>query len=363
VPLLVLALKFGTSVLQRVNAVVFRAGCMANARPPSRDMRELFEAMTVFPDLRVIRDARKLLDQYLPITRTNPARSLSAPGMAVHLKLEIELQTGSFKPRGAFYALAVNLARRRVEEVTASSTGNHGAAVAFAAKTLGTPATIFLPSNPNPVKRKKISDLGARIVEIGAADLAAAFQQASAYSARPGIYFLNDATDPDVPVGTATIGLEIVEQIPTVSTVYVPMGDTALIRGVAAALKQLRPTVRVIGVQAERAPAYCLSWEEGRVVATDTCDTCADGLATRTPDPQNVQMIRELVDDVVLVSEDQMLQAVAHLYKEEGILAEPAGAAATAAFLAHPPHDVGCVVLLVTGANISNDVKQRAGVL
>ena len=98
-------------------------------------------------------------------------------------------------------------------------------------------------------------------------------------------------------------------------------------------------------------------------MATDTCDTCADGLATRTPDPQNVQMIRELVDDVVLVSEDQMLQAIAHLYKEEGILAEPAGAAATAAFLAHPPRDAGYVVLMVTGANISNDVKQRAGVL
>lgn len=133
-----------------------------NARPPSCDMREYFEAMTVFPDLRAIRDARKLLDQYLPITRMVPAHSLSEPGRVVHLKLETELLTGSFKPRGGFYALAVNLARRPVEEVTASSTGNHGAAVAFAAKTLGIPATIFLPSNPNPVKRKKISDLGPR---------------------------------------------------------------------------------------------------------------------------------------------------------------------------------------------------------
>jgi threonine dehydratase len=319
--------------------------------------------MTVFPDLRAIRGARKLLDQYLPITRMVPAHSLSEPGRVVHLKLETELPTGSFKPRGGFYALAVNLARRRVEEVTASSTGNHGAAVAFAAKTLGIPATIFLPSNPNPVKRKKISDLGARIVESGAADLAGAFQQASAYSARPGIYFLNDATDPDVPVGTATIGLEIVEQNPTVSTVYVPMGDTALIRGVAAALKQLSPKVRIVGVQAEGAPSYYLSWKNGRVVATDTCDTCADGLATRTPDPENIRIIRELVDEVVLVSEDQMLRAITRLYREEGVLVEPAGAAATAAFLAHPPHDVGCVVLLVTGANISNDVKQRAGVL
>ena len=319
--------------------------------------------MSIFPDIRIIREARRLLDRYLPHTRTIPARSLSRPNIAAHLKLEIDLPTGSFKPRGALYALAVNLARRPIDEVTASSTGNHGAAVAFAARTLGIPATIFLNSNPNPVKRKKISDLGARIVESGAIDLAGAFQDAAAYSARAGVYFLNDATDPDVPVGTATIGLEITGQVPDVSTVYVPMGDTALIRGVAAAVKQIVPTARIIGVQAERAPSYCLSWKEGRVVQTETCDTCADGLATRTPEPENVKAIRELVDDVVLVSEDQMLQAVAHLHREEGILAEPAGAAATAAFLASPPRDGGCAVLLVTGANISDAVKQRAGLL
>jgi threonine dehydratase len=331
--------------------------------------------MDIFPELRIIREARKLLDQYLPVTRTIPARSLSRPGMPVHLKIETDLPTSSFKPRGALYALAVNLARRRVEEVTASSTGNHGAAVAFAAKTLGVPATIFLPTNPNPVKRQKISDLGARIVESGAGDLAGAFQQAKAYSSRPGVYFLNDATDPDVPVGTATIGLEIVQQmiaqqmivqqmtaqqIPPLSTVYVPMGDTALIRGVAAAIKHLVPNVAIVGVQAERAPSYYLSWKEGRATPTDTCDTCSDGLATRTPDPHNVQVIRQLVDDVVLVSEEQMLHAIAHLYKEEGVLAEPAGAAATAAFLAKPQHKGG-VVLLITGANISEDVRRRVG--
>jgi threonine dehydratase len=315
--------------------------------------------MTVFPDLLSIREARKLLAQYLSITPTIAARSLSRTGVAVHLKLETELPTGSFKPRGALYALSVNLARRPIEEVTASSTGNHGAAVAFAAKTLGIPATIFLPSNPNPVKRRKISDLGARIVECGDADLAGAFREASAYSSRPGAYFLNDATDADVPVGTATIGMEIVEQVPTVSTVYVPMGDTALIRGIAAAVKQLSPKVRVIGVQAERAPSYYLSWKQGKAVPTDTCYTCADGLATRTPEQQNVKVIRELVDDVVLVSEDQMLQAIKRLYKEEGVLAEPAGAAATAAFLAYAPNESGCAVLVVTGANISDDVRQH----
>ena len=141
------------------------------------------------------------------------------------------------------------------------------------------------------------------------------------------------------------------------------MGDTALIRGLAAAVKQLSPKVRVIGVQAERAPSYYLSWKQGKVRPTDTCDTCADGLATRTPDRQNVRIIRELVDDVVLVSEDQMLRAIGHLYKKEGVLAEPAGAAATAASFANPSHGGGCAVLMVTGANISEEIMERAGVL
>ena len=274
-------------------------------------------------DLSTVCQARDLLAQYLPTTRVVLARSLSSNRGSVYLKLETDLPTGSFKPRGAIYALATNLSRRDIAEVTASSTGNHGAAVAYAGKVLGVPATIFLPANPNPVKRDKILALGARIVESGAADLAQAFQQAAEYSRRPGLYFLNDATDPDLPAGPGTIGLEIAEQVPDVSTIYVPMGDTALIRGVATAAKQLLPRVKIIGVQAERAPSYYLSWKRGTTVSTDTCDTCADGLATRTPDDENVRTIRELVDDVVLVSEDQMLTAIRHLYEQEGVVAEP----------------------------------------
>ncbi|MFY9560661.1 MAG: pyridoxal-phosphate dependent enzyme [Terriglobales bacterium] len=318
--------------------------------------------MALRPDLSTIRRARELLARHLPVTRTVPARSLSRDRSPVHLKLEIELPTGSFKPRGAIYALATNLSRRKIAEVTASSTGNHGAAVAYAGKLLGVPATIFLPVNPNPVKRDKIRDLGARIVESGAEDCAQAFQQAAEYSRRPGVYFLNDATDPDLPAGPGTIGLEIAEQVPEVSTIYVPMGDTALIRGLAAATKQLVRGVKIIGVQAERAPSYYLSWKQGTSVPTDTCDTCADGLATRTPDAENVRAIRELVDDVVLVSEEQMLNAIRHLHEQEGVLAEPAGAAATAAFLASPRQD-GPTVLIVSGGNLSPEIRRLAGIL
>ncbi len=235
------------------------------------------------------------------------------------------------------------------------------AAVAFAAKMLGTQATIFLPERANPVKRKKIEDLGASIVEAGTADLAEAFERAKEYSAKDGTYFLNDATDPDLPAGPATVGLEILEQLPEVSAVFVPMGDTALIRGIGAAIKQLAPHVKLIGVQAERAPSYYLSWRAGKAVPTESCDTCADGLATRTPDAGNVTTIRQLVDEVALVSEERMLEAIRHLYGREGVLAEPAGAAATAAWLQQTSAS-GRTVLLVTGGNITDAIRAQAGI-
>jgi threonine dehydratase len=305
-------------------------------------------------------EARALLKKYLPVTRLVRAASLTRGEGRVWLKLECDLPTGSFKPRGALWALSVNLARHPVKEVIASSTGNHGAAVAFAAKTLGIPCTIFLPRNPNPTKRDKIAGLGAKIVECGGTDLASAFLAARDHAQRDSVYFLNDATDPDLPAGPATIACEIFEQNPATAAIYVPMGDTALIRGLAAAAKQLSPNVRIVGVQAERAPSYFLSWHDGRAIPTETCDTIADGLATRTPEEENVRTIRELVDDVVLVSEEEMLGAIRHLNQEEGVLAEPAGAAATAAFLKSTFEMDPEVVLLVSGANISPEVHRSA---
>ncbi len=317
--------------------------------------------MTIAPDLSTIREAQVLLRNYFGMTPLVRARSLARADGEAWFKVETGLPTGSFKPRGALFGLATAMKRENVAEVTGCSTGNHGAAVAFAAKTLGVPATIFLPENPNPVKRKKIEDLGARVVMTGSTDLAEASRRASEHSARPGVYFLNDATDPVLPAGPGTIGLEIIDQLPDVASIYVPMGDTALIRGVGAAVKQLKPSVRIIGVQAERAPSYVLSWRANKPVPTDSCDTCADGLATRMPDPQNVAAIRKVVDDVVLVTEEQMVGAVRRLYLEEGVLAEPAGAATTAAWLQHPPVS-GRAVLLVSGGNISDSFRKQAGI-
>jgi threonine dehydratase len=313
------------------------------------------------PALAATREARGFLARHFAATRLIAAPFLSErAGRRVYLKLEAELPTGSFKVRGASWALATRLKSERVEEVITSSTGNHGAAVAYAAKLLGVKARIFLPVGCNPVKRGRIASLGAEIVESGGADLAAAFELAAEYAKRPGVYFLNDATDLDLPAGPGTIGCEILEQLPDAGTIVVPMGDTALIRGIAAAAKQIAPRVKMIGVQAERAPAYYRSWKEDRVVGTETCDTIADGLATRTPDGANVRDIKSLVDDVVLVSEEQMLRAIEILLVEEHTLAEPAGAASTAALL-NAGSDYGDnVVLVVSGANISREVLRRA---
>jgi threonine dehydratase len=307
-----------------------------------------------------IEEAHRLLSSYLPRTRLVPAESLRRAGAQVWLKLESELPTGSFKPRGAIYALSARRQKAPVSEVITCSTGNHGAAVAYAARLFGVQATVFLPAGANPAKRARIAALGARIVE-GGADLAAAAERAWAHAAESGAYFLDDATAPDVPVGPATIACEILEQEPSIDCVVAPIGDTALIRGIAAAARRRRPRIRIVGVQAERAPAYYLSWRSGNAVSTDRCDTIADGLATRTPNADNVRAIRELVDDVQLVGEDEMLGAMRHLLLEEHVVAEPAGAASTAAFLKSADRFRGRrVALVVSGANVTEPVVRAA---
>jgi threonine dehydratase len=298
--------------------------------------------------------ARALLAAHLTPTPLVPAASLTRRGSTVFLKVETGLPTGSFKVRGALYALSTEARERRIGEVAAASTGNHGAAVAYAARALNIPATIFLPSSPNAVKAACIRDLGARIVESGA-DLAAAIDAAYDYCHRTGAFFLHDATDPNIPIGTATIALEIVEQLPEVDAIYVPMGDTALVRGIARAAKRMEPRIRIVGVVAERAPVYAEAWRRGEPRETASADTIADGLAVRRALAANVAAIRELVDEVREVGEEAMLDAMEWLESREGVIAEPSGAAATAALLQEDERRASPrrIVLLVTGANLS----------
>ena len=275
----------------------------------------------------------------------------------MYLKVESDLPTGSFKVRGAMYSLSERLRRGSVTEVVAASTGNHGAAVAYAARLLGVRATIFVPDRPNPVKAQRIRDLGARLIESGP-DLSLAIDAAYDHTARSGAFFLHDASDPDVPVGTATIGYEILTERPETTAIYVPVGDSALIRGVASGAKNLRPSVRIVGVAAERAPAYYLSWQCRRVIETETADTIADGLAVRRPLAANVAAICELVDDMRLVSEDEMRSAIAFVAAHEQLIAEPAAAAAVAALRQERDPGAGAVALLVTGANIAPNLRR-----
>jgi threonine dehydratase len=305
-----------------------------------------------------IEEARAFLRDVFEPTPLVSAPSLTADNSArVYLKVETGLPTGSFKVRGALFALHAEMVRRTVKEVVAASTGNHGAAVAYASRKKGIPAAIYLPQRPNAVKRARIAELGARIVEVGP-DISTALDEARRYARETGAFLLDDSTSAEVPAGAATIGCEIVEQLPDVSEIWVPMGDTALIRGIATAAKHLRPSVRIVGVQASNAPAYFLSWRKGDVITTDTCATIADGLATRTPVLENVRAIRELVDDVHLVSEGQLFGAIRHLLKNEGVLAEPAGAATTAAWLAQPANN-GSVALVVSGGNIAENLMRE----
>ena len=310
------------------------------------------------PEWTAIDEARAFLRERLAATPLVNASSLTLNNSRAYLKVETGLPTGSFKVRGALYGLHAETRRRRVKEVVAASTGNHGAAVAYASQKMGIPASIFLPQNPNQVKRARIDELGARIVETGP-DISAALDRMREYARETGAFMLDDSTSHDVPAGAATIGCEIVEQLPDVSEIWVPMGDTALIRGVATAAKHLRPGVRIVGVQSENAPAYYLSWKKGEVITTETCTTIADGLATRTPLLENVKAIRDLVDDVKLVSEGQLIEAIRRLLRDSNILAEPAGAATTAAWLASPSRK-GNVALLVSGGNIAQEVLRKA---
>ena len=187
----------------------------------------------MFPTTQQVNEARELLRRFLRPTRLISAERLARDSdTEILLKLETDLPTGSFKPRGAIYALMKNLEGRSINGVVAASTGNHGAAVAYAARLARLPATIFLPESPNPIKRARIISLGATVVEVEWKDqslgnAAAAFAQENDY------YFLNDASDDLVPVATATIAAEILDEVSTPDVIIVPMGDTALVRGVS----------------------------------------------------------------------------------------------------------------------------------
>ena len=310
-----------------------------------------------------VRAAQALLRGVVPESRLVAAITLAPDGHGpVYLKLENEGPTGSFKVRGAYHAIRARQKQSGGEPpgIVTSSTGNHGAAVAYAASLLQLPVRVYLPENPNPAKRARIAELGAEIVEVGKF-LEETRQHAAQFAAESRWYNIVDGIDPDMLPGTATIACEIVDKLPQLDVIFVPVGDSTLIRGAAFAAKQLRPEVKIVGVQAEAAPAYALSFAKGHAISTDSSETLADGLAVRDALEDNVRQMARLVDEFVLVSEEEMLSALRRLKVDEQVTAEPAGAAAAAAFLKTTKRFADKTnVLLVTGANVSEEVLRRA---
>ena len=310
-----------------------------------------------------VRAAQEILRPIVPESRLAESVTLSrSAGGRVFLKLECEGPTGSFKVRGAYHAIHARQEQLggKLPGVVTSSTGNHGVATAYSAALRHLPARIYLPENPNRAKKARIAEFRVEIVEVGKS-LEETRKHAAQFAQQSGWYDIVDGIDPDMLPGTATIACEILDKLGSVDVIFVPVGDSTLIRGVAFAAKQLRPEVKIVGVQAELAPAYALSFGKGHAISTDSSDTIADGLSVRDALEENVRQMAGLVDEFALVSEEEMLGAMRHLLNEEQAVAEPAGAATTAAFLKNAAAYANkTAVLLVTGANVSEEIRRRA---
>lgn len=287
--------------------------------------------------LHAIEQARRRIAGHVrrtPLIAAAPlSRPLQLPAAAtLTLKLESLQVTGSFKARGATNkALTLTPEEVRRGLVTASG-GNHGLGVAYAGRIIGAPVTIYLPANAPAAKAEKLERWGARVIREGEVwDEADA--EARRVASRDGLTYLHAFADPAVIAGQGTIGLEIFEEAPETDLLLVAIGGGGLISGVASAAKALRPGVRVIGIEPEGAPTLVSSLREGRVVELERITTVANTLAPRRSADLNFEIIRSLVDEIVLVSDDEMREAARWLWFEMGLAVELAGAASLAALL------------------------------
>ncbi|GAA2749010.1 L-threonine ammonia-lyase [Amnibacterium kyonggiense] len=314
---------------------------------------------TPVPTLDRIRDAARVLAPLAARTPMEHSRFLaSVTGAAVHLKCENLQRTGSYKIRGASYRLSRLSAEERARGVVAASAGNHAQGVAFAARQLGIAATIFMPIGVALPKLEATRDYGANVELVGSV-VDESLAAAKRYAEETGAVFIPPFDHPDVIAGQATVGLEILEDVPDVETVIVPIGGGGLISGVAAAVKQLAPHVRIIGVQAENAAAYPPSLAAGEVLTVRTTPTIADGIAVGTPGRLTFEIVRDLVDDVVTVSDDETASALLVLLERAKLVVEPAGAVGVAALLSGKITAPGRTVAVLSGGNIDPLMMER----
>jgi len=302
-----------------------------------------------------IKDARTLLDQIALTTPVEDSRWLSGVlGAPVTLKCENLQRAGSFKIRGAYVRMSGLSEDERVNGVVAASAGNHAQGVALAASLLGIESTVFMPEGA-PIPKEAATRAYGADVQFAGHTVETALEAAVEFSERTGAVLIHPFDHADIVAGQGTLGLELVEQIPQMSTVVVSVGGGGLIAGIATALHELRPDVRVIGVQAERFAAYPGSLREGHPVAVDPHPTIADGIAIARPGDVPFTAVAEYVDEVVTVSEEAMSRALLMLLERAKMAVEPAGAAAVAALLTDPGRfadERGTVVPVLTGGNI-----------
>ncbi|MGP3536252.1 threonine ammonia-lyase [Microbacterium sp. RD1] len=315
------------------------------------------------PTLAGFEDAAQTLRGIITRTPLEESQHLSdVLGVPVHLKLENLQRTGSFKIRGAAYRLSRLTAEERARGVVAASAGNHAQGVALAAQQLGIPATIFMPLGVPVPKLLATRGYGAEVILEGAT-VETPLRLAAEYAARTGAVLIPPFDHPDIVLGQGTLGLELFDELPDLDTIVVGIGGGGLIAGVAAAVK-LRAAavgrrVRVIGVQAENSAAFPPSLTAGRPLEVQTRPTIADGIAVARPGDLTFELVREFVDDVVTVSEDDIARAILAMLERAKQVVEPAGAAGVAAILAGKVTGTGPTVSILSGGNIDPLLLQR----
>ncbi len=305
------------------------------------------------PDLGDVLAARQRIAPYLRPTPLYRYPALDAiTGTQVWVKHENHQPVGAFKVRGGVNLVSQLTADERRRGVIAASTGNHGQSVAYAADLFGVRAVICMPERANPVKVESMQALDAEVVFYGR-DFDEAREHCEQQAAEHGYRYIHSGNEPLLIAGVATYTAEILETRPDVEVIVVPVGGGSGAAGACVVAKAVRPSIEVIGVQSESAPAAYRSWRAGSLVE-DANSTFAEGLATRAAFELPQQILRALLDDFVLVSEDALRAATRLMIEKTRNLVEPAGAAALAAVLAAPERFTGRKVAIVcSGGNIS----------
>ncbi|MGY1825690.1 MULTISPECIES: threonine ammonia-lyase [unclassified Blastococcus] len=272
-------------------------------------------------------------------------------GGPVWLKCENLQRTGSFKIRGAYTRIARLTDEERARGVVAASAGNHAQGVALAARLLGARATVYMPESAPLPKVAATRAYGAHIEMLGQS-LAEPLLAAAQHAERTGAVFIHPFDHPDVIAGQGTVGLEVLEECPEAATVLVCAGGGGLVSGIAAVVKERRPDVRVVAVQAEEAAAFPGSLAAGRPVELESMSTMADGIAVPRPTDLTFAHVKGLVDEVCTVSEEDLSRALLFCLERAKMVVEPAGVAAVAAVLADPRAFEPPLVAVVSGGNI-----------